>query len=230
MGDKPDAVLEYCRYLFLSPTAGDAAQIRDKVAAILPAPELTRGTTIVDRFRDGVQAYDRSDWGDAAQAFSDVVAAAPGFGPAFYDRALALGRQHHQLAAIRDFDQYLGLTPAAGDSEAVSQRQLALRRELPSATVAFWLGLIPGGGQYYTRQPLLGVLVTGGAAGAVVWGVQSQTVTKTATFTDRNGHPYTQSYQTSEQKNLGAGIAAAAGVTLLGAIEATVVSLLHRAL
>jgi len=60
--------------------------------------------------------------------------------------------------------------------------------------------------------------------------VQSQTVTKTATFTDRNGHPYTQSYQTTEQKNLGAGIAAAAGVTLLGAIEAAVVSLLHRAL
>jgi len=122
------------------------------------------------------------------------------------------------------------LTPAAADSEAVSQRQLALRRELPSATAAFWLGLIPGGGQYYTRQPLLGVLVTGASAGAVVWGVRSQAVTRTATFTDRNGHPYAQNYQTSEQKNLGAGIGVAAGVTLLGAIEAVVVSLLHRAL
>jgi len=223
MGDKPAAIREYCRYLFLSPTAGDAGQIRDKVAALLPGPDLSRGTTIVDRFRDGVQAYDRSDWGDAAQGFSDVIAAAPGFAPAFYDRALALAHQHHQPAAIRDFDQYLRLTPA-GDSTAVRQRQLALRRELPSATAAFWLGLIPGGGQYYTRQPLLGVLVTGAAAGGVVWGVQSQTVTKTATFTDRNGHPYTQSYQTSEQKNLGAGIGVAAGVTLLAAIEAAIVA------
>jgi hypothetical protein len=95
---------------------------------------------------------------------------------------------------------------------------------LPSATTAFWLGLLPGGGQYYTRQPVLGVLVTGVAAGAVVWGVQSQTVTKTATFTDANGHPYTQTYQTSEQKNLAAGIGAAAGVTLIGAIEAAIVA------
>jgi len=230
MGDKPDAVLEYCRYLFLSPTAGDAAQIRDKIAAIVPGPELARGTTIVERFRDGAQAYDRSDWGSAEQAFSDVIAAEPGFAPGFYDHALTLAHQHHQLAAIRDFDQYLRLMPAAGDSEAVSQRQLALRRELPSATAAFWLGLIPGGGQYYTRQPVLGVLVTGASAGAVVWGVRSQAVTKTATFTDRNGHPYTQNYQTTEQRNLGAGIGVAAGVTLLGAVEAVVVSLLHRAL
>ncbi len=230
MGDKPDAILEYCRYLFLSPTAGDAARIRDKIAEIVPGPELARGTTLVERFRDGVQAYDRSDWGSAEQAFSDVIAAEPGFAPGFYDHALALAHQHHQLAAIRDFDQYIRLTPAAGDSDAVSQRELALHRELPSATAAFWLGLIPGGGQYYTRQPLLGVLVTGASAGAVVWGVQSRTVTKTATYTDRNGHPYMQNYQTTDQKNLGAGIAAAAGVTLLGAIEAAVVSLLHRAL
>jgi len=223
MGDKPAAIREYCRYLFLSPTASDAGQIRDKLTAILPRPDLSRGTTMVERFRAGVAAYDGSNWGDAVQGFSDVIAAAPGFAPAFYDRALALAHQHHQPAAIRDFDQYLRLTPA-GDSTAVRQRQLALRRELPSATAAFWLGLIPGAGQYYTRQPLLGVLVTGAAAGGVVWGVQSQTVTKTATFTDRNGHPYTQSYQTSEQKNLGAGIGVAAGVTLLAAIEAAIVA------
>jgi tetratricopeptide (TPR) repeat protein len=224
MGDKPAAIREYCRYLFLSPGASDAGQIRDRLTAILPGPDLSRGTTMVERFRAGVAAYDGSNWGDAVQAFTDVVAAAPGFAPAFYDRALAFAHQHHQPAAIRDFDQYLRLTPAAADSEAVRQRQLALRRELPSATVAFWLGLIPGGGQYYTHQPVLGVLVTGAAAGAVIWGVQSQSVTKTATFTDRNGHPYTQTFQTSEQKNLGPGIGAAAGVTLLGAIEAAIVA------
>ena len=196
MVDKPAAIREYCRYLFLSPTAGDASQVRDKLTALLPGPDLSRGTTMVERFRAGIQSYDQSDWGGAVQAFTDVVAAAPSFAPAFYDRALALAHQHHQPAAIRDFDQYLRLNPAS-DSDAVRQRQLALRRELPSATTAFWLGLIPGGGQYYTRQPVLGVLVTGVAAGAVIWGVQSQTVTKTATFTDRNGHPYTQALFTA---------------------------------
>jgi tetratricopeptide (TPR) repeat protein len=224
MGDKPAAIREYCRYLYLSPAAGDAGQIRDKLTALLPGPDLSRGTTMVERFRAGIAAYDGSNWGDAVQAFGSVIAAAPGFAPAFYDRALALAHQHHQPAAIRDFDQYLRLTPAASDAEAVRTRQLALRRELPSATTAFWLGLIPGAGQFYTRQPVLGVLVTGAAAGAVVWGVQSQTVTKTATFTDRNGHPYTQTFPVSERKNLGAGIGVAAGVTLLGAIEAAVVA------
>jgi tetratricopeptide (TPR) repeat protein len=224
MGDQHAAILMYCRYLFLSPTAGDAGRIRDKLTALLPGPDLSRGTTMVGRFRDGVQAYDRSAWGEAVPAFSDVVRAAPGFAPAFYDRALALAHQHHQPDAIRDFDQYLKLTPDATDSTAVRERQLSLRRELPSATTAFFLGLIPGAGQYYTRQPLLGVLITGAAAGGVVWGVQSQTVTRTATFIDKNGHPYTQTFPATEHKYLAAGIGAAAGVTLLGAIEAAIVA------
>jgi len=224
MGDKPGAVREYCRYLYLSPNAGDASQIRDKLGALILSSDLSRGTRMVERFRAGLTAYDGSNWGDAAQAFTDVIASAPGFAPAFFDRALALAHQHHQPAAIRDFDQYLRLTPNAGDAQAVRDQQVALRHELPSASTAFWLGLIPGGGQFYTRQPVLGVLVVGAAAGAVVWGVQSQTVTKTETFTDRNGHPYTQTFPSTEHKYLGAGIGAAAGVTLLGAIEAAIVA------
>lgn len=224
MTDKGAAIREYCRYLFLSPGAGDASQIRDKLASLMPSDLLARGTTMVERFRAGLQSFDQSDWGAADQAFGDVVAAAPGFAAGFYDRALARAHQHRQAAAIRDFDQYLLLTPNAGDREAVRERQLALRHELPSATTAFFVGLIPGGGQYYTRQPLLGVVVTAAAAGAIAWGVQSQTVTKTATFIDGNGNPYTQTYQATEHKNLAAGIGAAAGVTLLGAIQAALVA------
>lgn len=224
MADKPAAIREYCRYLYLSPTASDASQIRDKLTALMPGPDLSRGTRMVEQFRAGLTAYDGSNWGDAAQGFTDVIAAAPGFAPAFFDRALALAHQHKQPAAIRDFDQYLRLVPNASDAQAVRDRQVALRRELPSATTAFWIGLIPGAGQFYTRQPVLGVLVVGAAAGAVVWGVQSQTVQKTETFTDRNGHPYTQTFPATEHKNLAAGIGAAAGVTLLGAIEAAIVA------
>lgn len=224
MADKPAAVREYCRYLYLSPMAGDATQIRDKLAALMRPTDLGRGKAMVERFRDGLQDYDRSDWGMAAEAFADVTAVAPGFAPAVFDRALALGRAHHQTEAIRDFDRYLALAPNVGDRSAVRDLETELQRQLPSATVAFGIGLLPGGGQYYTRQPLLGVLVTGAAAGAVAWGVQSQTVTKTATFTDANGHPYQQTFPTTEHKNLAAGIGAAAGVTLLGAIEAAIVA------
>jgi tetratricopeptide (TPR) repeat protein len=224
MDEKGPAIREYCRYLFLSPNAGDVNQIRDKLSAILPAPELARGTTMVERFRSGLQSYDQSDWTSAAEAFGNVTDAAPGFGPAFYDRALARAHQHRETAAIRDFDEYLVLTPNATDREAVRQRELELRRELPSATTAFWVGLVPGAGQYYTRQIFLGVVVTGAAAGAVAWGVQSQTVTKTASFTDANGHPYSETYPATEHKYLAAGIGVAAGVTLLGAIQAAMVA------
>ena len=224
MADTPAAVREYCRYLYLSPAAADASQIRDKLAGLMPATNLGRGKAMVDRFRDGLQYYDQEDWGAAAVAFGDVTGLAPGFAPAYFDRALALAHAHHQSAAMRDFDHYLALEPNAGDRAAVEASQLALRHQLPGATAAFWLGLLPGAGQYYTRQPFLGVLVTGAAAGAVIWGVQSQTVTRTATFTDANGHPYQQTYPATEHKNLGAGIGAAAGVTLLGAIEAAIVA------
>jgi tetratricopeptide (TPR) repeat protein len=224
MQERGPAIREYCRYLFLSPNANDVNQIRDKLAALLPSSELSRGTTMVERFRAGVQSYDQSDWSGAAQAFSNVVDAAPGFGPGFYDLALSRAHAHHQTGAIRDFDEYLQLTPNASDREAVRQREIELRHELPSATTAFWIGLIPGGGQYYTRQIFLGVVVTGAAGGAIAWGAQSQTVTKTATFTDANGHPYSETYPATEHKYLAAGIGAAAGVTLLGAIQAAIVA------
>ena len=224
VGDKPAAVLEYCRYLYLSPTAGDAGQIRDKLTALMPTIALRSGTAMVERFRDGIEDYDHGEWAAAAESFADVTAVAPGFAPAVFNRALALARAHHQAAAIREFDRYLALLPDAADRAAVQERQDELRRQLPSATTAFWLGLVPGAGQYYTRQPLAGLLVTGAAAGAVVWGAQAQTVKKTATFTDSNGHPYQQTFPATEHKNLPAGIGAAAGVTLLGAIEAAIVA------
>jgi len=200
MADKPAAVLEYCRYLYLSPTATDASQIRDRLTALLPSIDLGRGTAMVERFRDGVRDYDQGDWAAAAESFADVTALAPGFAPAVFNRALALSHAHHQAAAIREFDHYLVLLPSAGDRAAVEQRQTELRRQLPSATTAFWIGLVPGAGQYYTRQAPLGLLVTGGAAGAVVWSAQPA------------------------HKNLPAGIGAAAGLTLLGAIEAAIVA------
>ncbi len=224
IGDKAAAVHEYCRYLYLSPTAGDATQINDKIKGLIAGPDLARGTATVNDFATGVRQFDSGSWGNAAEAFTAVTNAAPGFSAAYYDRALARAHQHKQTAAIQDFEHYLTLAPTASDRQAVRQRELELRHSLPSASKAFWIGLLPGGGQYYTGQPLLGVVVTGLAGGAVVWGIQSQTVTKTGNFIDANGRPYTQTFQATEHQHLAAGIGAAAAVTLLGAVEAAVVA------
>lgn len=222
-GDTTGAVHQYCRYLALAPTAGDVPAVRDRLSRLVPAASIQHGDTVSAHFRAGVQAFDAGDHGAAVDDFTAVIAGAPGYAPAYFDRALSRG-SHEQAAKIRDFDHYLQLTPDAPDRAAVRERMQTLRDQIPSAGTAFALGLIPGGGQYYTGQWALGVLVTGGAAAGIVWGVQSQTVTKLHHYVDPNGVPYTSPYQATVHQNLGAGIGIAAGVTILGAIEAAVVA------
>jgi tetratricopeptide (TPR) repeat protein len=222
-GDTTGAIHQYCRYLALAPTAGDVPAVLDRLSRLVPPATIARGDSVSARFRAGVKAFDDGDHGAAVDAFSAVIDAAPGYPPAYFDRALSLGT-HAQAAKIRDFDQYLALLPDAPDKAAVRERMQELRGEIPSAGTAFALGLLPGGGQYYTGQWVLGILVTGGAAAGIVWGIQSTTVTKLHHYTDINGVPYTEPYQATVHQNLGAGIGIAGGVTLLGAIEAALVA------
>ena len=78
---------------------------------------------------------------------------------AYYDRALArLGRGATQLASV-DLEQYLRLKPEADDRAAVVTRIAALQRRTLSPATALSVGLVlPGGGQYYTRRPVRGVI------------------------------------------------------------------------
>jgi tetratricopeptide (TPR) repeat protein len=225
LGDSTAAVHEYCRYLSIAPaTAGEAPGVRDRLSTLLAPAVAAQGTTLVTQFQSGVKAYDAGDWDGATGAFSAVVQGAPGYAPAYFDRALVRARQHHQGDAIRDFNSYLRLAPGADDRDVVRERIDGLRHEMPSAGTAFALGLFPGGGQYYTGQYVLGVLVTGAAAGGVALALTSQTVTKLHHFVDVNGVPYTQPFQATEHQNLGAGLAIAGGATLFGAIEAALVA------
>ena len=80
---------------------------------------------------------------------------------------------------------------------AVSSRIGALDR---SPAKAFASGILPGGGQFYTHQPILGIVVLGGVAASAVWALKSTP----KTFTDPFGHPYQNG---SERKNLVAGAA-----------------------
>jgi hypothetical protein len=99
-----------------------------------------------------------------------------------------------------------------------------LRHGIPSATTAFFLGLLPGGGQFYTKQPVLGAVVLAGAAGGVVLAIQSRTVTRDTTFSGPFGGTYPGTYTQTQHPNLVLGAAVAGGVTLFGAIEAAIVA------
>ena len=76
-------------------------------------------------------------------------------------------------------------------------------------------GILPGGGQFYTHQPILGVVVLGGVAASAVWALKSSPII----FTDPFGHPYQAG---TERKNLWTGVAVGGGIWLLGALEAAI--------
>jgi tetratricopeptide (TPR) repeat protein len=224
MHQRDDAAAQYCRYLSLAPNAGDVTQIADRVAKLLSPAALARGTEVVRQFRAGLTAYDARDWGGAALAFTKVIGAAPQISAAVYDRGLSRDHQGDNANAIHDLSRYLQLEPQAPDAAAVRARIQSLRRGIPSAGTAFALGLLPGGGQFYTGQPVLGVAVVAAAAGGAVLAAHSRSVTKDTLFTAPFGGTYIGTITHTQHPNVALGIAVAGGATILGAIEAAVVA------
>jgi hypothetical protein len=222
---QPDAAVhEYCRYLSLAPNATDAGQISDRIAKLLPPAVLAHGVAVVAQFKSAVASYDSRDWPAAADQFGVVVQAAPALSAAVFDRALAQAHRGDDAAAIHGFALYLQLEPGASDAVLVRSRMQSLRHGIPSTGTAFALGLLPGGGQFYTGQPVLGVVVLAGAAGGVVLALQSHTVTRDTTFIGPFGGTYSGTYTQTQHPNRVIGFAVAGGVTLLGAIEAALVA------
>jgi hypothetical protein len=130
----------------------------------------------------------------------------------------------------RDLERYLQLSPAAPDRQAVLDRlRAASQRQPPSPAGAFARGLIlPGLGQHYTRRAPVGLAVLGGAGGALYLALRPDYLTSVDTvtrqFIDPFGNTYTETYlvtrRTAERRHLEVGIASAAAITLLGAMEA----------
>lgn len=144
-----------------------------------------------------------------------------------YCRFLALAPTDPESADVRQRVASLAASLAARNAAAVAAASVPASGPVQSAGTAFTLGLLfPGLGQYYTHRPGAGVLFTAAATGALLYATQSRTVTTQTTQTaiDPNGKSY--QYQVasshSEYPNVAAGIAVAATISLIGAIEAYV--------
>ncbi|HXE60121.1 MAG TPA: tetratricopeptide repeat protein [Gemmatimonadaceae bacterium] len=170
-----------------------------------------------DNLRTGIGSFAARNTAGAERALSSAASAAPAWADVFYTRALVYQAEGKTSQAVADFRRYLDLRPNAVDRADVASRITALNR---SPGTAFALGLIPGGGQFYTHQPVLGVVVLGGVAGGTAWALKQTTSTEIRTFTDPFGRVDTFTVSVSKRKNLGAGLAVAGGVLLAGAIEA----------
>jgi hypothetical protein len=184
---------------------------------------VARGNDVVVAFRGGIVDYDAQNYDGAVTAFTKA-AQDSALTDAIYNRALAHDRNGEAASALRDYALYLRLQPQAADAAAVRARMDALRSGIPSPGTAFALGLLPGGGQFYTKQPVLGVVVIAGVAGGVALALRTTTVTRDTTYTAPFGGTYPGTYTQTEHPDLALGAGVAGGVLLLGAIEAAVVA------
>jgi Tfp pilus assembly protein PilF len=172
-----------------------------------------------DNLRSGIASFAARNTTAAERSLTSAAGAAPGWADVYYTRALVYQADGSTDKAVADFRKYLDLRPNAVDRADVQTRITALGR---SPGTAFALGMIPGGGQFYTQQPILGVVVLGGVAGGTAWALKQTTTAEIRTFTDPFGRVDTFTVNVSKRKNLGAGLAVAGGVLLAGAIEAAV--------
>jgi tetratricopeptide (TPR) repeat protein len=221
LGMTNDALTEYCRYTSLAPSGPDAADVAERIRRLGPPGKHPLPDSALANFRSGVSLLDHHRFADAEREFSRAIARAPQLADAFYDRALALIAANKPEPAERDLERYLDLSPGAPDRSLVLRRIAALHRQAIRPSQALARGLIiPGGGQMYTGRPALGLAVLALTGGTVYYAARAVPVTRTTTYTDPFGARYSSSFRSSDRPHLALGIAGAAGVSLLAALEA----------
>ena len=188
----------------------DPRQLPHRAAALASPRPTAYPADAANQLRAGIDYFAARNLKSAQRSLSSAANAAPSWPDVFYTRALVYQADGQSSLAVADFQHYLQLRPSAVDRVAVTSRIDALNRS-PSQALA--LGIIPGGGQFYTHQPVLGLIVLGGVAGSAVWALKSSPII----FTDPFGHPYQAG---TKRKNLTTGLAVGGGLWVIGALEA----------
>jgi Tfp pilus assembly protein PilF len=220
-GVMTNAASEYCRFLSLAPNASEAAEVRTHVAAIVPPKPDTVVTIEGNAFKRGVDAYAKDQFPEAEASFGTVIKIDSTSADAFYNRAVVRAAQERRSDAADDFERYLRIRPEAADRAGVVARINDLRAVGLSASEAFGLGVVlPGGGQFYTRRPVRGMLSLIAVGGAAGFALLPKTTTKTLSATDPFGNRYNYSVQSKSRPYLIPGLSAAGGIALLSAIDA----------
>jgi tetratricopeptide (TPR) repeat protein len=220
LSDSTGAINEYCRYLTLSPAGREAGDVRSRLQRLVPRNAAQNAQDLLQKFRLGLFLYDSARYDAAERAFDDVVQRAPLAAEGYFNRGLMRAAIGSRAEALKDFESYLAAVPAADDRTEVSRTITVLRRPVYGSGTALVRSVIPGFGQFYTGRPLRGVLVLAGVAASAGMAIVQTTTTKQIDYVDPNNvpAPYTQEY--TERKYLVPGVAAAAGLTVIAAIEA----------
>lgn len=208
-----EAVREYCRYLMLSPSAPDVDEVQGRLVRLVPASELARVDEARANFRSGVALLERRQFNAADSLFGAISTQLPTAAEVFFNRGLARAARGERGAAIADLEKYLELSPGAGDRTTVRSAMTTLQDRVYGSGQALASGvLIPGFGQMSTGRPVLGVLVLGAVAGAMVVGLAQEETFEIGTFTDPFGNSYVDTLPRTERPRL---LLAGAGAGLL---------------
>lgn len=220
LADSTAAINEYCRYLTLSPAGNLAGDVRARLQRIVPANAAQNTQDLLSKFRLGLFLYDSARYDAAERAFDDVVHRAPLASEGYFNRGLMRAAIGSRSEALKDFEAYLAAVPTAEDRADVTRTIAILRRPVYGAGSAFFRGLIPGFGQVYTGRPVRGVLILAVVATSAGLATLQTTTTKQIDYTDPNGVPAPYDQEYTERKFLIPGVATAAGLTAIAAIEA----------
>lgn len=220
LGDTLPAIGAYCRYLTLAPAGTDAPDVRARLTSLVPSDARRRADDALIAFNLGLDFLDNRNDQAAVRAFDEVVRLSPAAPEGHFNRGLALSTVGRRADALADLEVYRAAAPTVEERVATARAIDVLRRPVYSPGAAVARGILPGFGQVYTQRPIRGVIVLGAVAGAVGAALTQQTTERTINYVDPNGvpAPYTESF--TERKYFTPGIAAAAGITALAALEA----------
>lgn len=222
LADSTRAVGEFCRYLTLSPAGREAADVRDRLQRLVPVAKQRAADNVQAQFRLGLSFYDDGRYEAAVKAFDDVVRDAPKSPEGFFNRGLARTARGDRGAAMQDLEQYRVNAPTVDDRVEVGRAIEVLRRPVYSPGAAFARSLVPGLGEFYVGHPLRGLLVLAASGAGAGMALTQQTTTETINYTDPNGIPAPYTRTLKQRQYFGAGVGAAAAMTLIGMIDAIV--------
>lgn len=229
LGDGPAAIDAYCRAVAAGAEDDLAADAEARIQELADARWAGISVEAARVFRLGLSAADLGRFSDAAGSFGSALAEAPDWADAAFNRALMFERLGESEAALADLRRYLSLRPDAVDAVAVSGRIGQLEGAsavAPSAGTALAVGLvIPGMGQFYSGRGRSGAAFLALAGGAAAAGFLIEEVQVECLVTVGSGQdcPAGQIFrETSERPYLAPALGVAAGIAVIGAIEAFV--------
>ncbi|MEQ1691329.1 MAG: tetratricopeptide repeat protein [Gemmatimonas sp.] len=220
LADSVKAVTEYCRYLTLSPTGRESADVRARLTQLVPRPAQQRAQDVQVAFRLGLALFDDGRYDASVRAFDDVIKNAPTSAEGYFNRGLAYAATGKRTDALKDLEQYRAAAPTVDDRVEVGRAIETLRRPVFGPGMAFARGVLPGFGQFYTGRPVRGVVLLVAVAGSAGFALAQTTTEKVIPYTDPNGVPAPYTQTTTDRPYFAPAMAAAVGLTIVGAVEA----------